>query len=273
MEPQHAVNFQMVKPHQTTQIRSVARAAKLLRWVAADRGPRTASRASRAVGLPLATTHHLLNTLAAEGMLAKDAKREYHLGPQVGALADVFQRELFPPEFLLEPLRTLADTSGETAHLTAWRHGEVTIVTSVEGKQAVRVARLHIGLEGGAHARAAGKQLLALASPEVRSAYLADHPLEPLTDRTMTDRDRLEAEMERIREQGYAVDVEEFSPGVACVAAPILVNNIPIGAYSVSAPVARFRKGEVQLIDAVVSAARAAAHIAPPESPDAAHAA
>ncbi len=79
--------------------------------------------------------------------------------------------------------------------------------------------------------------------------------------------------MERIREQGYAVDVEEFSPGVACVAAPILVNNIPIGAYSVSAPVARFRKGEVQLIDAVVSAARAAAHIAPPESPDAAHAA
>jgi IclR family acetate operon transcriptional repressor len=149
----------------------------------------------------------------------------------------------------------------------------VTILTSVEGKQAVRVARLHIGLEGGAHARAAGKLLLALASPKVRRAYLAGHPLEPLTDRTMTDRDRLEAELERICEQGYAVDEAEFSPGVACVAAPILVNNIPIGAYSVSAPVARFRKGEVQLIDAVVSAARAAAHIAPPESPDAAHAA
>jgi IclR family transcriptional regulator, acetate operon repressor len=273
MEPQDTVNFQMVKTHQTTQIRSVARSAKLLQWVAAETGPRTASRAARAVGLPLATTHHLLNTLAAEGMLAKDAKREYHLGPQVGALADAFQRELFPPEFLLEPLRRLADSSEETAHLSAWRHGEVTILTSVEGKQAVRVARLHIGLEGGVHARASGKLLLALASPEIRSAYLAGHPLERFTDRTMTDRGRLDAQLDLIREQGYAIDEEEFSPGVACVAAPILVNNIPIGAYSLSAPIARFRKGEAQLIDAVISAARAAAHIAPPETPDAAHAA
>jgi IclR family transcriptional regulator, acetate operon repressor len=263
----------MVKQNQTTQIRSVARAAGLLQWVAAETGPRTASRASRAVGLPLATTHHLLNTLAVEGLLAKDAKREYHLGPQVGALADAFHRELFPPEYLLAPLRNLADASEETAHLSAWRHGEVTILTSVEGKQAVRVARLHIGLEGGAHARAAGKLLLALASPAFRSAYLAGHPLEPMTDRTITDANQLEAELERIRDHGYAVDEEEFSPDVACVAAPILVNGIPIGAYSISAPVGRFQKGRAQLIETVLSAARVAAYVAPPESPNAAHAA
>lgn len=251
----------------------MARAARLIQWVAAENGPRTASRASRAVGLPLATTHHLLNTLVAEGLLSKDAKREYHLGPQVGVLADAFERELFPPEYLLEPLRRLADSCEETAHLAAWRHGEVTILSSVEGKQAVRVARLHIGLEGGAHARASGKLLLALAGPEVRSAYLVAHPLERLTDRTITDADQLEAELDRIRQRGYAVDQEEFSPGVACVAAPILVNGIAIAAYSISAPIARFRKRAGQLTETVLSAARTAARVAPPESPDAAHAA
>jgi IclR family transcriptional regulator, acetate operon repressor len=253
-----------------TRIRSVVRAVGLLLWVASEQGPRTASNASRAVGLPLATTHHLLNTLAASGMLAKDAKRQYHLGPNVGALTDAFQREVFPPDYLLEPLRHLADASGETAHLTAWRHGEIVILTSVEGTQAVRVARLHSGLEGGAHGRAAGKLLLALAAPQIRDAYLASHPLEPLTERTIRSRDELDAELARIQEQGYAVDEEEFAPGVACVAAPIVVNGFPIGAYSVSAPFGRFRDRRVWLIDAVLSAARAGASVVPADAADAA---
>jgi IclR family transcriptional regulator, acetate operon repressor len=246
-----------------TRIRSVARAVGLLLWVAGEQGPRTASSASRAVGLPLATTHHLLNTLAAQGMLAKDAKRQYHLGPKVGALTDAFQRQVFPPDYLLDPLRHLADASGETAHLTAWRHGEIVILTSVEGTQAVRVARLHSGLEGGAHARAAGKLLLALAAPQIREAYLAAHPLEPLTEHTIRSRDELDAEFDRIREHAYAVDEEEFAPGVACVAAPIVVTGFPIGAYSVSAPFGRFRDRRVWLIDAVLSAARAGASAVP----------
>jgi IclR family transcriptional regulator, acetate operon repressor len=253
-----------------TRIRSVVRAVGLLVWVAGEQGPRTASNASRALGLPLATTHHLLNTLAAAGMLAKDAKREYHLGPKVGALSDAFQREVFPPDYLLGPLRHVADASGETAHLTAWRHGEIVILTSVEGTQAVRVARLHSGLEGGAHARAAGKLLLALATPQIRDAYLAAHPLEPLTERTILSRDELDAEFERIRERGYAIDEEEFAPDVACVAAPIVVDGFHIGAYSISAPLRRFRDRRVWLIDAVLSAAGAGASVEPADAADAA---
>jgi DNA-binding IclR family transcriptional regulator len=115
--------------------------------------------------------------------------------------------------------------------------------------------------------------LLGLASPEIRAAYLASHPLEPLTDRTITRSDELEAEFDRIRGHGYAVDEEEFAPGVACVAAPIVVNGFPIGAYSVSAPLARFRERRVWLLDAVLAAANAGASLAPHSSPDAADAA
>jgi IclR family acetate operon transcriptional repressor len=58
--------------------------------------------------MPIATTYHLLNTLVSEGLLAKDSGRRYHLGPQIGVLADAFRRRLVPPEYLLVPLRELA---------------------------------------------------------------------------------------------------------------------------------------------------------------------
>jgi DNA-binding IclR family transcriptional regulator len=125
-------------------------------------------------------------------------------------------------------------------------------------------------MEGGVHARAAGKLLLALAAPGIRAGYLANHPLEPLTDRTITSPAELDAEFDRIRERGYAIDEEEFAAGVACVAAPILVSGFPIGAYSVSVPFARFRERRVWLVDAVMSAAGAAASVAPPSAADAA---
>ncbi len=249
-----------------TQIQSVARAARLLLFVADGVDGRTAKACSDALGLPLATTHHLLATLVVEGLLSKDGKRRYILGPKVGMLADAFEHQMLPPEYLLEPLRQLADTTAETAHLCAWRHGEVVALASVEGSQAVRVASVHTGLAGFAHARASGKVLLALSSKSARDAYLARHSLERLTDRTITGRSELDAELENVRQQGYAIDDEEFAPGVACVAAPIAVGSSVIGAYSVSAPLARFRERRRWLIEAVRTAAQSGAGAIPQQS-------
>jgi IclR family transcriptional regulator, acetate operon repressor len=249
----------------SNHVQSVARAARLLLFVAEGTDGRTARACADEFGLPLATTHHLLTTLVAERLLTKDAKRRYQLGPKVGALADAFERQMLPAEYLLEPLRHLADVTAETAHLCAWRHGEVVALASFEGSQAVRVSSVHTGLEGFAHARASGKVLLALASQATRDRYLATHPLEPLTSRTITDRAELEQEMAWIREHGYAIDDEEFAAGVACVAAPIRIGSAAIGAYSVSVPLARFRERRQWLIEAVRSAGQAGADAAPLE--------
>ena len=242
-----------------TRIRSVTRASRLLLLIASTAGGRTAKECADVLELPLATTHHLLSTLAAEGMLSKDDRRRYHLGSKVGALADAFQRQMLPHDELLAPLRHLGEVTAETAHLGAWRDGEIVVLASIEGVQAVRVASLHTGMQGAAHARATGKLLLALAPAASREAYLTRHPLERLTERTIVDRRELDRELEQIRAQGYAIDDEEFATGVACVAAPILVGQALLGAYSISAPLARFRERRGWLIDAVSAAARAGA--------------
>jgi DNA-binding IclR family transcriptional regulator len=129
------------------------------------------------------------------------------------------------------------------------------------------VGAVHTGLEGAAHARASGKLLLALAAAPVRETYLARHALEAFTERTITSRAELEREFESIRAAGHAVDDEEFAPGVACVAAPIVIDRAAIGAFSVSAPLARFRERRRWLTDAVLAAARSGATAMAREDP------
>lgn len=237
------------------RIRSVERASRLLLWIATQPDGDTATGAARAAGLALPTAYHLLGTLVAGGLLAKDSRRRYVLGPKAGVVADAYWRSDRVPEYLLAPLRALADRTGETAYLAGWRGGEIRARASVEGTSPVRVAEVQRGPYRHAHARATGKLLLALASEELRSTYLAANPLERLTDRTICDPGALAEELEGIRRQGFATDVEEFHAGVSCVAAPLLEDGIVIATFTVSAPAERFARRRDDLLAAVLSAA------------------
>jgi DNA-binding IclR family transcriptional regulator len=239
----------------TTRIRSVSRAAQALRLVA-EREGQTAAEIAGALDCPRPTCYHLLNTLEAEGLLSKDPRRRYHLGPLVGALSDALMRDLALPEHVVSALHRLAAATGETAHASGWHNGEVAVLASIEGTHAIRVAGLHRGFTGFANARSAGKLLLALATPAARRAYLRAHPLEALTRHTIVQHDTLLAELARIKEAGYALDEEEFRDGVACVSAAVTENGHPSAAITVSAPVDRFRARQDELVDAVVAAAR-----------------
>lgn len=237
------------------RIQSVSRAARLLMLVAGGRTEPTAKGLARGAGLPVATAHHLLSTLVDEGLLAKDSKATYLLGVKVAVLADALQRADSAPEYLLEPLRQLAATTGEAAFLATWRQGDIRIQASVEGAHPVRVA-LPVAPYADGHARATGKLLLAMAGQEQRGAYLIAHPPRPLTPSTTVDLARLEEEFETIRLNGYALDEEQFQPGVCCVAAPVLEEGVVVAAYSISAPTQRFNEKRLWLIDAVVTIAK-----------------
>ena len=242
-----------------TTIRSVARASRILVHLGEQPDGRTAKEVAVALGLPLPTAYHLLGTLVAEGLAAKDSRRRYRLGPALGTIADAFVRQFTPPEYLIGPLHRLADETGETAYVGTWRHDRIVVLASVEGGNAVRVTGAHLGYVESAHARASGKLLLAFASEDVRAAYVALHPLVAVTPRTIVKPDAFELELERIRQRGYAVDEEEFREGVACVAAPVIESGHAVAAYSVSAPAERFGRRRTELIECVLDATQLAA--------------
>ena len=242
-----------------TVIRSVSRGARILVHLGEQQESRSAKEIAAALELALPTAYHLLGTLVGEGLLTKDSGRQYQLGPALAAISDTYMKQFTPPDYLVGPLRRLAEASGETAYVGCWRQNRLAVLASVEGRNAVRVSGVSIGFAVSGHARASGKVLLAFAPDSVREAYLAANPLVAVTPRTIVEPSELRLELERTRLLGFGVDEEEFREGVACVAAPLLESGFPVAAYSISAPVERFRRSRQELIDHVVEAARQAA--------------
>lgn len=226
-----------------TRIRSVSRAARLLMLIASlPEHERSVNRMAKELGTSVPTVYHLLNTLVDAKLLARDERKQYRFGLAMEVLSVAYAQQSVPPPELLTPLRWIIETTGESAYLTAWRSGNPVVLAHLAGTHAVQVTNLRPGYRGAANARASGKVLLAFAEPADRERYLAMHPLERVTERTITDPETFAGELRRVAENGYATDVEEFSVGVACVAMPIWSNGVLMGSYTISAPVERYRQ-------------------------------
>ena len=244
----------MVGQPQLGRIQSVSRALSLLSLVGRGDVEPTGTALAKAAGLAVPTAHHLLGTLAAHGLLARDEHGCYLLGPGVAVLADAYHRDASPRGYLLGPLRRLVAETGETGYLAAWRQGEIALLAVVDGQLPVRVS-VPAGPYRDAHARASGKLLLALADDRRRAGYLASHPLRAVTANTVTTGRRLADQLSAIRAQGYAVDQQEFQTGVSCVAAPVLHGGSVVASYALSVPAERFRSRYRELTKAVLAAA------------------
>jgi IclR family transcriptional regulator, acetate operon repressor len=237
----------------STSIQSVERASRILLAVAAEPSGLAAQDVSTRFGLTLSTAYHLLSTLADEGWLVKVEGRRYVLGPSAGELANSVARGLRPPAAYLAALQRLAEATAETTFLTGWQLGQIRIMATVEGAQAVRVAGLEVGLTGNIHARASGKLLLAFADDGTREHLLADYEFTRYTPNSIGSRAEFDTELEHIRAEGIGRDRQEFREGVYSVSAPIWRDAVVVAALAVSTPVQRFLDHE----EAIISALRA----------------
>jgi IclR family transcriptional regulator, acetate operon repressor len=223
------------------RVQSVARAIDILTAVARSVDGLRIPQIIAATKLPKQATQHLVHTLETMGMLTRKERDLYILGLRNGVLADAFRRHLGPPEYLSPLIRRIANETGETAYASGWFDGEIVNLASAKGRTAVQAIEVTHGTYGDAHARASGKVLLAFADEAQRSEYISAHPLTARTVNTIVQLPQLYAEFERIRKEGFARDLEEYSLGLSCVAVPIDVGAAPF-ALTVSAPVERFKE-------------------------------
>ncbi|HEY3729189.1 MAG TPA: IclR family transcriptional regulator, partial [Solirubrobacteraceae bacterium] len=181
-----------------------------------DRSPRTLGELSDEAAISEADLGPVLEALERHGLVAVDPDRA---SIRPGAAALRFARSDLGLADLVElarpGMRRLAAESGETANLILPRPGGTEAIAQIDGSHLLGVTNW-VGRPLGLHATAAGKVFLAFGAAE-----LADDPLEPLAPATITDRERLMAELETVRERGYATIVDELEPGLSAVAAPI----------------------------------------------------
>ncbi|AXK37949.1 IclR family transcriptional regulator [Crenobacter cavernae] len=168
-------------------------------------------------GLPKPTLHRMLQQLEAAGMLQRDgAGRHYSTGVRLRRLAENLLLNNTAHGARHAVLRQLVEEVGESCNLTAFSGSEVLYLDRVETAAPLRFY-LHPGSRVPAHCSATGKLFLAQLSPAQRRRLLAHVPLARYTENTLTDLERLEAEIERVKRAGYALDDEEFLPGLLCV--------------------------------------------------------
>ncbi len=137
-----------------TRIQSVSRACQVLLWLAGRRDGATVKEVAFANQLALPTTYHLVNTLADQGLVTKDARRRMwnFLGKSTAILAQAYLRSTAVSDGLLAGVRELARRERETAYLADWCECDIRVLASVEGTQLLRVAEVAAAQYEDAHA-------------------------------------------------------------------------------------------------------------------------
>jgi len=151
-------------------------------------------------------------------------------------------------------LLALRDEVRAAAYLCLYEDGEIVIRDICAGPGAPPVD-LWVGFDDAGHATALGKCILMSLTAADRLDYISRHPLVDLTPHTITDRRTLLEQLDRMSTP-FVVDREEYSIGVACVAAPVQSPSV-VGAVALSFPAGRFR----QLEDARDSLSRTAVRV------------
>jgi DNA-binding IclR family transcriptional regulator len=213
-----------------TLIQSVQRALRIIEVIGEHDGRARAKEVARATGLPLATTYHLLRTCTHEGWLQRLDDGSYVLGHRMDVVRTqgTAARAIAHARPALEWLR---DALCGAVYLARYVDGEVVVAEIVDSARAPRID-LWVGMHDAAHATALGKCILGQLPESEREDYLARHPLNDLTPRTVVDRRLLQLPANG----GIAVDDGEYAIGVCCLAATVTTGSDAGAVGVVTAP-------------------------------------
>ena len=212
--------------------------------------PRGASAAelSRRAELPFSTTYRLLGSLTRDGFVDYEPDgRRYHLGLRIFQLGQRVSNHHGFAGTALPILRRVTEETGEATILSVRDGNHHLTVNKVDGPQTFRVTS-DPGHLGALHTTSVGKALVAFADDATRSRLVDELELQPLTEFSITDREAFRAEIELVRQRGFAVMDQENELGMRAVAVPVfnaqgtafasLATAVPVFRMSIEALVA-----------------------------------
>ncbi len=214
---------------------SVARAVSLLDALAASDAGLGVNELARRIGVNASTASRLLATLQDAGLVARDPGGPYRLGLRLLTLSDRVLAQLDVRQLARPLLVRLVAQTGETATLSVPGDAEAITVDFVPSPSSV-ISMARVGRPSVPHATAAGKVVLAWTGAAARLSA----PLIAFTERTIVDRAALEAELELVRDRGWAEAVGEREADLAALAVPVFGRGGELAAIlGVQGPVSR----------------------------------
>ena len=213
--------------------------------------------AARMTGLPKSTAYRLLLTLESHRYLERnEGAEEFQISRRFRDL--ILRWRPVDLRVLAQPvIEELRDTCYETVGLHLLVGNERLCIASSVGKRKARTSG-RVGSRAPLYSGASSRAMLAFL-PEARwEEVIQTTGLAPITPRTITDPEKLRAELRRIRSEGYAVSTGEWDEAVTSVAAPLFrEQDLLVGSINLSGPTIRFGPNRVRLLVGALKAAAA----------------
>jgi IclR family transcriptional regulator, acetate operon repressor len=219
----------------------------LLEEVARVGTPLTPTAANEVLGLPKPTVHRLFHRLEAEGFLQRDIDgRSYSPGQRLRKMSVNVLSSQRVRAVRLTVLTALTEEVGETCNIATPDRDGMVYLDRVETKWPLRI-QLPVGTTVPFHCTASGKMYLSTLAPRHLTRYLSAAILDAHTDRTITDPELLQQEIELTRQRGYSTDDEEFMSGMVAIAVAIRDDHDRLmSTLSVHAPTQRVSVADLE---------------------------
>lgn len=204
---------------------SVNRAFEIIRAVARAGGQATPTEIAEQIDVPRASVYRLIAALEREDVVQRSAESsriELSAGFLRTMISGASTDQIIAG--FEEAMICAANNWGATAFLGRLNGSSVEVVHAVAPCDA-KNGFVHPGTNvRPAHACSASRAILAFLPKEEAAAIIGDKP-EAFTDRTITDKEALEYELALTRDRGYSVCDEEIDPGIASIAAPVVIGR------------------------------------------------
>jgi IclR family transcriptional regulator, KDG regulon repressor len=205
----------------TPSVASVRRALSIIEILANAPNGMGVTGVSRKIHAPKSSTHTILLTLARSGFLQReDRTGNYILGLKILTLGSLNLDKTDVRTQAQGYLHNLVEHTGLTAHLAVLDGNQLVYVDKMDSPGMVKM-NTWVGRRIDAHCTALGKALLASLPADRFDELYESKALAQRTVRTISSRDALRRELQRIRVRGYAVDDEECGIGVRCVGSTV----------------------------------------------------
>lgn len=204
----------------SSRVTSTAKALRILDCFSPARTELTLAQISRLLSMPKSTLLNQIRTLEEAGYLLRIRDGQaYRLGYKVMQLSYCAQAGSPVAQYAIPVMEDLQSATGDIIYLTSHIDGKVFYMECVYPSRR-SISYSVSGKTLPMHCTGCGKAMLSQMPTEQVEAIIRKHGLPPITQNTITDHDQLMEALATYRRKGYALDNEEETMGVKCVAMP-----------------------------------------------------
>ena len=223
------------------KLNTIGKAIAIIETIQGANRPMSIKEIAEHLQMNKSSLHHHMKTLAEFGYLQKDEEsRRYDIGLGLVRAGQSYLQRLNVRERGHYHLEQLSRKLSETVHMLVLDQTDVVYVDKVDvnHQPGALTCSSYIGHRTDVYTTAAGKVLLAFLERGAMENVLNNTTMRPLTENSITNRDKYLEELSAVKEQGYALDREEHVLGLQCIAVPVLnLHSQCVAAISVSCPV------------------------------------